>query len=41
MIESYRNEPSEEKLAMMNAHVAGFPFYACMEGLVMQVSSTV
>jgi hypothetical protein len=41
LIESYRNEPDAEKLALINANVARFPFYASMEGFIMQVSEIV
>lgn len=38
LIESYRNQPSEAKLAAVNAQIAGFAFVNSMEGFVLQVS---
>lgn len=41
LIESYRDQPTPEKLAMINAQVAQIPFENSLEGFVLNVVSLV
>jgi hypothetical protein len=39
LIESYRDDPTPEKLEMINGAVSQFPFQASLEGFVLNVTS--